>query len=305
MESRESQRSTKSVAVAPAVAPVAAASETVLEMIERLRSNCIGYIFPERVVVVYGAFVRMIVYAKYGPAVVVKATFRLRGGRSKELLRSHEEALLLKDEEMALLADVYASAIPLAATLKPAKSIPPATLPDEVLGEMNRHKDPAFRHLTEMTLSELKAVLDAAEIPAAEADGSPLTETTVADAISNALLRERQRRINVLKSSTPSVEHLRRDPDVTKRAATHFYNRTFPKAYEVRSWAEPKDVLRALHRSAFAIAEPENQNNVNLNLNVRCLREPFEMPPGEVKEGWDPYCNIRHSHSGKASTLRK
>lgn len=121
--------------------------------------------------------------------------------------------------------------------------------------------------------------------------------------ISNALLELRRRRLASIKTSTPQLKNVRSDLSVTDRLATQIYNKVTPKAYKLRSWADPRDVLRALHRSATAITEYEERHNPAVNLNVRCLRSDFVPDPS--RPGWDPCAALRKSHSGKNPLLTR
>ena len=278
--------------------------ESPTAILERLKTNCFQFVFPPGQKVVPRAVTRMTAYARYGPALPSESgRLVLKSARNGEgTLRHHEEQLLIKEEEGGIVSDIYCSATPTsthAASLRPPKSIHSSTIPGEPFGEMNAKKHPLVHQVMEMTRKELTEVLENVSLP-----DSTTKESTVFDALSNALLNERQRRINAVKTATPVLKDVRKDTEVTERSATRFYNRTNPKAYEIRSWEDPKDVLRALHRNVFQIAEP-GIKSASLSLNVRCLRPDFELRDGSVKEGWDNYCCIRNSKDTRISTLRK
>ena len=329
--------------VAPVTAPLepppppTRAPLTDEEMLRELRQLCVDFVFPPYKQIVQDTLARMCVYAKMGPGVRdADGHVRLHGGYMT--VRPYEERLIIRDESKSLVVDVYGGnlAAPLArdkhrvaTAANLARTCTSASAMDATLYEdINTKKLPIMRDLEEISRVELMAVLDSAQVPQKKGKGAPqlsaasasqsmnpptgsrtvsdekLRRNALADAIANALLQERIRRIRAVKTSSPQLKEIRNDPAVTMRAATQFFNRTFPKAHEIRSWEDPKNVLRALHRSAFMIAEAEDRNNPALNYNVRCLRPELVMNAGDVAIGWDPYCCVRNTNPAKVTTLR-
>jgi hypothetical protein len=322
-------------------------------VIEEAKSRCFDYVFNQQVV--NRAFIRMIVYAKYGPGVRQQdGTVRLTGAH--RVLHPFEEKELLAEEQDILITDIYGGTLS-----STALTGTQAAVDDESRGAMNRTKNPLALDAMRMTRAELTQVL--AQTPSfiganskhRSFDGSGFAETVktrrmvldeaarsakstpsdmatlvsgskgastasaaivegtvgrkdrfpaaVEDALSTSLLAERRRRIAALKRSVPNREEVRSDVDVTQKAVRHFYNRTAPKAYELRTWEDPKDILRGLHRYASAIVDPSvRTNNASVTLNVRCLRKDFIPDP--TKPGWDGYCCVRQQNPSVISTMR-
>lgn len=299
-------------------AEAAAEPPTKEELVASALQRCRDYIFHQPVV--NKALVRLIVYAKFGPGVVVDDRVQLMGPH--RVLHGFEEKLLLAEEERTLVVDVYGgtlSSTKLTGTQRPVDR--------DSQADMNRMKNRLFFDALELSRAELKQVLDSIDFEAAlkrsvsalstpSAFASPAKTRAAAviapkkdplpaaidDAISTALLNERRRRIRMLKKATPQLGEVRTDKDVTDRTVRHFYNKTAPKAYKIRSFEDPKDVLRSLHRSAYSITDFSNRNNPDLTLNVRCLRADFEPDPN--RPGWDGYCCVRNAQASKITTLR-
>jgi hypothetical protein len=309
------------------------------------QQRCVDYVFMQKVV--NKAFVRLMVYAKYGPGVRQSdGSVRLAGAH--RLLHHFEEKQLLAEEEDTFITDVYGGTLSSTSLTGTRRAVD-----DESRATMNRGKNALTLDALEMSRAELaqvlagtvgfiganskhksfdgsglaeavksrRAALDAAAKSAKStpsdlatsaaarsiASGSASRDrypTAVEDAISTALLAERRRRISCLKQCVPLREAVRTDLDITQRKTRHFYNKTAPKAYEIRTWEDPKDVLRSLHRYAGAIMDPtaEKSNNVDVTLNVRCLRPDFV--PDLDKPGWDGYCCVRNKQASKATSLR-
>lgn len=319
-----------------------AVPQNVDEMVLKAESYCKEFVFPPHMRVVKKAFIRLIVYSKYGPAIRDPVDRQLKLPGSGRLLRAYEEKILLHEEERNLITDTYGGNMASKDLVGPPEPIDSTT---EALLAMKR--DPLFYTAMELSKKELDDVLrnvnyDAAHAAArkgvsAKSTATPLSAAAVSqspsratrsegladpaaeerrqqlilqrqrsvvdDTLSNALLDERRRRIRELQVSVPVFERIRLDIDVTQRKTMRFYNRTQPKAYELRSWEDPKDVLRALHRSAFQVTEFSDRNNPAVNLNVRCLRAEYK-PKSADAPGWDPYCCVRQTLPGKAQSLR-
>lgn len=314
------------------------------------QARCMDYVFKQQVIA--KAFVRAIVYAKYGPGVRQDDGSVALMGPHRQPLHAFEEKQLLAEEADKYITDVYGGTLSSTKLTGTERAVE-----DEVRGEMNRTKNKLMLDALEMTRAELRDILGTApsmlgasskmrsfdgrglaesvkhreavlQEAAAAAKATP-TEMLVAsspsasanttstagkkkhdplpsaveDSISTSILAERRRRIAVLKRATPSRDELRTDVNVTQRATRHFYNRTAPKAYEIRTWDEPKDILRSLHRHSHSVLDPEDRGNVEVTLNVRCLRPEFIPDPN--RPGWDSFCCVRQKLPSKITTLRR
>lgn len=293
---------------------------TTAEIWAELRSLCLKYIFPEDRPAVPNALVTMSMYAKYGPAVPDPHTGDLRIRGTQRLMMPHETQLLKKEEQRAMQVEIFTAPRIHPAGLKPkgntavlakatqsvvAPNVTAMTLHDEVYGnEILGQKHPLMETALQLTKVELCAILDACKYPTSDTDGSKPRRTTLADAMSNALLAERERRIMTLKKSDTQLKEIRTDDMVTNRKATTVYNKTAAKAYTINTYEKPHHVQRALHRYATLVCDGSNSKSPEIAANVRCLRTEYEAPIGEVREGWDGYCCIRGKNSGKATTLR-
>jgi hypothetical protein len=177
-------------------------------------------------------------------------------------------------------------------------------IPDDLLGEMLRRKNPLMHELLEMTRFEVDQLLASAVYPSREKNQKPVRRSTLSDHLSEALLAERQRRVQAMKVSKPDFGVVRTDPTVSRRQSVLFYNTSSPKPRELRSYDNPADVQLALHRYSSQISEVGvGGGGAEIAFNVRCLREDFV--PDRTKEGWDGYCCVRGVNPSPISTLRK
>ena len=297
--------------------------KTTEEIWGELRELCVRFVFPDGMPTVPNALVTMTVYAKYGPAVEDPNTGELRIRGTQRLLMHHETQLLKKEEQRAFEVEVFTAKrlhpVGLQSKTKSGESQPIAksvgsvvaanisamSLHDEVYGnEILGQKHPLMETALQLTKGELLSILNSCKYPAHDSNDAKARRSTLADAMSNALLAERERRIMMLKKSDAQLKEIRSDEMVTNRKATTIYNKTATKAFKIDSFEKPHHVQRALHRYATLVCDGSNSKSAEIAANVRCLRAEYEAPPGEVKEGWDGYCCLRGKGNGKASTLR-
>lgn len=187
-----------------------------------------------------------------------------------------------------------------------------AALDSAVYGEVMSHRDPLCYAANQISKDELRSVLANGWFPTREKDGRPsLRWSTIADAMSSCLLQERQRRINGLMSSTPSLGVIRQDPRVTNRAAVYFYSRTHPKPRVIRRFDNPQDVLVALHRYAYQVSDVTLPQGAEagrgkptasqLNNNIKCLRADYVAD--KERPGWNGMSCLAGSHGPGGSKL--
>jgi hypothetical protein len=212
-----------------------------------------------------------------------------------------------------------AGAIPEAARHLVAPNTAATALHSSVYGELMNRRNPLCYEADQISKDELRSVLADGHFPTREKDGKPLRWSTLADAMSTCLLQERQRRINGLKCSVPSLSTVRQDPRVTNRQSVYFYSRTHPKVRSIRRYDNPQDVLVALHRYAYQVSDVNpppgastatevdaavgrgKPSAAQLNNNVKCLRSEFVADP--QRPGWNATSCLTGTHGPGSSKI--
>ncbi|CUG91405.1 Hypothetical protein, putative [Bodo saltans] len=216
-----------------------------------------------------------------------------------------------------------AGSIPEAARHVVAPNTGATALHSSVYGELMNRRNPLCYEADQISKDELRAVLANGRFPSKEKDGKPLRWSTLADAMSTCLLQERQRRINALKCSVPSLSTIRQDPRVTNRQSVYFYSRTHPKVRSIRRYDNPQDVLVALHRYAYQVSDVNvapavaaagaganvvevvvgrgKPSAAQLTNNVKCLRTDFVADP--LRPGWNATSCMTGTHGPGSSKI--
>eukprot|EP00758_Cryptobia_borreli_P018758 Tbor_TRINITY_DN7435_c0_g1::TRINITY_DN7435_c0_g1_i1::g.14590::m.14590 len=159
-------------------------------------------------------------------------------------------------------------------------------------GAPSHKKDIRSNYIPQLTVTPLKCKHN-------------MIRSTLADRLSDAILCERERRINNMKRSDAKLSDIRSDTSITNRQATLIYNRTYPTVYGAISYETPQHVQRALHRHSCIVVNIEDGNNPEVVSNIKCLRPDYVARPEDVPQGWDGYCCIRNKSEGKNPLLRK
>ena len=183
-----------------------------------LCKRCLNWIFSHDNVPC--ALVRVAVYAKYGPAIENPITSALQLRGSQKLLQPHEERVLLEEERRAIIVELYADAKDkdLSASIK--RTIAPnnqaIVLPDSDFGAIDREKHPLVFDLMEVTRDEVSVLLNSVKYPTSDAKGDTPRRSTLSDCLSNALLKERARRIRSLQRGDPRLDEIRTDNNAVR-----------------------------------------------------------------------------------------
>eukprot|EP00996_Jenningsia_fusiforme_P001872 NODE_2728_length_1133_cov_37.493542_g2505_i0.p1 GENE.NODE_2728_length_1133_cov_37.493542_g2505_i0~~NODE_2728_length_1133_cov_37.493542_g2505_i0.p1 ORF type:complete len:310 (+),score=46.84 NODE_2728_length_1133_cov_37.493542_g2505_i0:63-992(+) len=296
-----------------------------MEQFERswkgLLENLLHFVFPTNQDYPHtGA--RLFAWAEFGPSKFRNQLNTLPGGFGPDarLLLPFELKLLLDDVVSQFLVELY--------TVHGSNRKRHGAFTQPELGDIKTHCNPEAWRALDFTVSDVtdlalrakhSALADLERGPVNVVTGPNLINWSAVDAgpgskvetacrveerlpedpkklaehlftlVSMAILKERRRRIGILRTRPEKACFDKR----AKFKQAEIYNRSTVKPFLVQSWSSPKDVVRSLHRAAFAISDVSQGPGAacDITQNVRLLRD--ERPPAQDKEGWDNYCCTR------------